>query len=289
MDIFDFRVKPKTALFFKDHVPEPIEAFKPYYARYGYDPEGDVRMQLRDTLEESTKELKECGVTKAMICATCAEDNVHTYEAMQKYPGFYYGMATVHTSQGVKQAYKALEIAYDEYNMSGFGINPYLEDIYATDPKYYPLYAMSEEKGKFVHIHSSFHYNPTTKMDLGNPEYIDQIAIDFPELKIIIAHAGRGFGLHAAWIADRHPNVFMDFTALHPKYVDFILLQMANTMLRKKVIYGSSNPLFHWDMWKLWQKYMKSENHQLFLHDNVLRVLGEIKDPVRKWNEKRDK
>lgn len=285
MEVFDFRVIPKVQEFFKNHLPEPIEAFKPYYRRFHYDPAGDARFNM-GIVDDSVEELKANGVTKALIMATCSDDNVLTYEAMKKFPEFFYGLATVHCSRGITRAFKGLEKAYDEYGFSGVGLNPYLENIVASDRKYYPLYALSESRGKFVQIHSSFHYNPYTSLGIGDPMHIDQIALDFPDLKIIIGHAGRGFGSLAAWIADKHENVYLDLTAMMPQYVDKELMHMANTLLRKKIIYGSSNPLFNWDIWKTWLPFIKEENQKLFFHDNAMRVLGLLEEKKKAWNEK---
>ncbi len=285
MELFDFRCIPRTPVFFKNHIPTPIDAFKPYYRRFHVDPDGDPRFAM-GTLAETVKELKENSVTRAMIYATCAEDNIQTFEAVKEYSDFFHGMATVHTSRGIEQAFSALEKAYDEYGFYGMGINPYLEDIPASDRCYYSLYALSEARGKFVHIHSSTHFNPSTAIDIGDPVHVDQIARDFPKLKIIVGHGGRGFGLMGGQVADKHENVYIDFTAMLPQYIEPELIQMANTLLRKKIIYGSSNPTLPWDIWKVWLKFISEKNQPLFFHDNAMGLLGLKQEKKKEWNEK---
>jgi uncharacterized protein len=272
MDIVDFRVRPRTAFFLKDLVPNPGPEWIRYLKMYKLVPgEG---MLAPVPLEEATEEIKAAGVSRAVIFGGNPEGNKVVRDAVAQYPDFYIGLAGVDMRRGPTQSYKDLELAYKEYGFHGVYLIPALSNVYADDPIMYPLYALSESMGKMVAVHTSIHYFTERLMDLGDPRRIDKVAGQFPDMRIVMGHAGRGFGMNAAWIADRHPNVYLDLTAIAPKYVPQDLLYAANTFLRDKTIYGSSYPALGYDVYKEWMELMRESNHERFFRNNAIKALG---------------
>ena len=271
-EIIDFRVRPQMPVFFDGIWPETRPEFVRYWKLY----KADERKHLLDfiSLEESTKNMQEAGVGRAVIAVSDALDNIDVYNAVTAFPDAYIGLASINIAAGITEACDELEKAYKEYGLVGLDLNPYLMGIYANDPKLYPLYALSSQMNKSVHIHCSINYSSYEVMDIGHPKYIDRVAVDFPNLRIVMRHAGRGFGQAAGWVVDRHRNVYIDVTALHPRYMDPLMLMAINTILRKKTIYGSSFPLLEYNVWEEWQHIIQQGNHQFFFRDNALRALG---------------
>ena len=272
MDIIDFRMRPKTPYFMQGITPNPTVEFQRYIKLYKATV-GKGRLEITN-LQSSTEEMHSKGVTKGVIVGGDIEGNKIVYETIQEFPDDYIGLAGVDITQGVTKGLEELEKCYTEYNLPGLNVSSYLSGVYANDPKMYPLYALSEKMGKLVSIHASLHYNPARKMDLGNPYIVDEIAVDFPNLRIVIAHAGSGYGMTAAWIADRHKNIYLDFSGLHPRYTDPMMSMAINTVLQKKAIYGSGHPCLHFDIHKEWKHVIHEGNQQNFFHDNALRALG---------------
>jgi len=79
----------------------------------------------------------------------------------------------------------------------------------------YPIYEKCIELGIPVLFHSGVVYFDKHLAHFGSPVYVDQVATDLPELKIIIAHLGGNYSFEALVIAEKHGNVFMD-TAFLP-------------------------------------------------------------------------
>ena len=113
----------------------------------------------------------------------------------------------------------------------------------------------------------------------GQPQHIDEIAVDFPELKIIVSHGGNGFGPPILAVAQRHPNVYLEFSALNPAYMAPEFLYAANTYLRDKCIFGTDYPLVDFNVAiGHWKKVLREDVQELFFRQNVLDAL--YKTPV---------
>jgi predicted TIM-barrel fold metal-dependent hydrolase len=72
------------------------------------------------------------------------------------------------------------------------------ESFYPNDPKLYPVYAKAQELGIPVKCHTGTSVFPASRLKYGDPVYIDDVAVDFPDLVAIITHSGRILGGNAA-------------------------------------------------------------------------------------------
>jgi len=183
-------------------------------------------------------------------------------------------LAGIDIREGVTQGVADLEIAYLEYGLSGLTLTPCLSGVSATDPRYYPLYALSEKMDRLVHIHSSQHFNPALPIDFCSPAHIDRIAIHFPGLRLVLGHGGIGFGTLGCIVASRHDNMYIDFCGLRPKYLPKEMITLINSSLRKRAIFGSNFPTLPYESVEEWKDFIKPENHELFFGQNALRVFG---------------
>lgn len=80
-----------------------------------------------------------------------------------------------------------------EMGFRGLKLYPTYQGFYANDSMLYPLYAKAQELGIPVMIHTGSSVFSGTRLKFGDPLYIDDVAVDFPELSLIQAHGGRGF------------------------------------------------------------------------------------------------
>ena len=128
-----------------------------------------------------------------------------------------------------------------EEGFRGLKLYPTYQHFYASDSRLYPLYAKAQELGIPVMIHTGSSVFRGARLKYGDPLYMDDVAVDFPELNLLMVHSGRGFWYDRAYfLAKLHPNVYMEISGLPPqKLLDYFpeLERVAD-----KVIFGSDWP-----------------------------------------------
>lgn len=269
MSVIDFRVRPRTAYFFKDLVPTVIPAYQAYVKIF----HGESRLRL-GTIEESVAEMTSGEITHGVIFSDSSEGNLEVFAACRQFPHRYYGLAGIDITKGVTKGMIDLEKAYKEYGLLGLNLSAFMTGIPADDPRYFPLYALSDKAGRMVQIHSAAHLNPAVPLEVADPYVIDRLAVHFPGMRIVMCHAGYGFGNIALQILMRHPNLFADFSGIHPKALHHDLVAAINGPLREKAIFGSNYPCLTFDIVSEWRKVVRNDNHELFFHLNAKKALG---------------
>lgn len=103
------------------------------------------------------------------------------------------------------------------------------------------IYRTCEKHGMPVMVHTGTSIFPGARSRWGNPMELDDVAIDFPDLRIIMAHAGRPLYMQEAFfILRRHPNVYVDLSGIPPKGLLEYFPRI--TELEKKVLWGTDWP-----------------------------------------------
>lgn len=170
-----------------------------------------------------------------------------------------------------------------ERGARGFKFHPSLQAFEPNDPRYYPLYEAIAEAG----VPALFHTGQTgigaglpgghgIKLRYSAPMLLDDVAADFPDLTIVMAHPSVPWQDEAISIATHKANVFIDLSGWRPKYFPPQLVRAANTMLRGKVLFGSDFPVITPDRWlaDFADLEIKDDVRPLILKDNAVRVLG---------------
>ena len=196
-------------------------------------------------------------------------------EYVSKYPDRFVGIASVDISHPVK-ACKELEYWVKERGFKGLRVIPWLWKIPPTSNLFYPLFA------KCVELDIPFmtqvgHTGPLYPSEPGRPvPYIDQIALDFPDLKIVCGHIGFPWTDEMIGVAWKHKNVFIDTSAYLPRYYPKQLLHYMNTYGKKRVMFGVNSPQLSWKEAHRQAKELplKKEVLELFLHGNARRLFG---------------
>jgi hypothetical protein len=265
----DFRVRLRTEETLKPWTTELHPGLAPYIDLY--------RMTTRLeplTVQENIDLMTSHGIEKAVICSGSSQENDVVADLCRAHPDRFIGFASISLDRGITQCYRDLSRAFEDLDLQGLGLVPCIQGVRADDRRHYPMYALTDDFGKIVVIHSSLHYNPHTPLEYGDPRYFDRIAVDFPDLKIVMSHAGVGFGNASLAIAQRHPNVFLEFSAIYPKYLPKIFIHAMNSFLKDKVLFGSDYPLIEYSVIEEWKKVVKPENHDAFFFHNAERLLG---------------
>jgi predicted TIM-barrel fold metal-dependent hydrolase len=170
-----------------------------------------------------------------------------------------------------------------EMGVRGFKFHPTLQGFSPDDPMAYPLYTALQELG----VPALFHSGQTgigagmpggngLRLRHSNPMLLDDVAADFPELTIILAHPSFPWQDEALSVATHKANVFIDLSGWSPKYFPPQLVQYANTVLKHKVLFGSDYPLITPERWMadFAELPIRDDVRPLILKENAIRVLG---------------
>lgn len=138
-------------------------------------------------------------------------------------------------------AAKQLEHDVRELGASGLKLYPSYQWLYPNDRALYSLYAKAVELDVPVTFHTGSSTFVGSRVKYSQPIYLDDVAVDFPDLVIFMAHAGRPFWYdEAEWLVKRHPNVYIDVAGLPPKRLPQYLPDLER--IAPKVLFGSDWP-----------------------------------------------
>ncbi|MBB2891852.1 amidohydrolase family protein [Flexivirga oryzae] len=144
----------------------------------------------------------------------------------------------------------------EEHGVRGFKFHPSLQGFSPDDEAYRPLWATLEELG----VPALFHTGQNgigaglpggrgLKLRYSNPLLLDDVAADFPQLTVILAHPSVPWQAEAISMATHKANIFIDLSGWRPKYFPKELVHAAGRMLRHKVLFGSDYPLLTPERW----------------------------------------
>jgi len=171
---------------------------------------------LTPSLEETIEDMDKAGVAQSVVVAIDAETtigyklpNEMIADAVSQYPDRLIGFAGVDPRKG-KIAVDELKNAVEELGMRGIKVMPHLHDVKPNDPMMYPIYEVAQRLSVPVLFHSGTQYHHGTRLRCCRPIDIDDVAVDFPDLPLIIAHFGWPWIGEALALAMRHPNVYIN-------------------------------------------------------------------------------
>jgi len=207
--------------------------------------------------------------------------NTEVLEAARANPDVLIPFASIDPHKGKLGVREARELI--AAGVRGFKFHPNIQAFWPNDRDYYPLYEVIAEAGLIALFHSG-----TTGIGAGmpggggvrlkysNPMLVDDVAVDFPELDIILAHPSFPWQDEALAIAVHKPNVYIDLSGWSPKYFPENLIRYTNSQLKTKMLFGSDYPLITPDRWLSdFEKLpIKDEVRPLVLKGNAARLLG---------------
>jgi hypothetical protein len=168
-------------------------------------------------------------------------------------------------------------------SVKGFKFHPNGQEFFPNDPIAYPLYEVLEEAGSIALFHtghsgvgSGLPGGGGIRLKYGNPMNIDDVAVDFPGLRIIMAHPSFPWQDEALSVAMHKPQVSIDLSGWLPKYFPPQLVRYASSMLRDQVLFGTDYPLITPDRWLADFEALEipDEVRPLILRENAIRLLG---------------
>jgi uncharacterized protein len=165
----------------------------------------------------------------------------------------------------------------------GFKLHPPLQQFFPNDKVAYPFYEVVAEAKLPVIFHTGHSGIGTgmrggggVRLKYGNPMDIDDVAVDFPDMPIIMAHPSFPWQDEAISVCLHKPQVYIDLSGWSPKYFSPVLVQYMNSLLKKKMLFGSDFPLITPDRWMAdFDKItVKDEVRPLVLKENAIRLFG---------------
>lgn len=177
----------------------------------------------------------------------------------------------------------AMARAYIDAGARGFKFHPSLQAFFPDDRMAYPLYEVIAES----RLPAVFHTGQTAVgsgqrggggvlLKHSNPLHLDEVAADFPDMQVVMAHPSVPWQDEALSIALHKPNVWIDLSGWSPKYFPPQLVRYSNTLLKDRVLFGTDYPALTPERWlrDFAALDVKDEVRPLILKDNAARLLG---------------
>jgi len=190
--------------------------------------------------------------------------------------------ASIDPSRGAEGVREARELV-QAGGIRGLKLHPPIQQFAPNDRIAYPLYEVFAEARLPVLFHTGHSGIGTgmpggggIRLKYGNPMLVDDVAVDFPEMPIILAHPSFPWQDEAISVCLHKPQVYIDLSGWSPKYFPANLIQYANTLLKHKVLFGSDYPLLTPDRWLAdFEKIgIRDEVRPLILKENAVRLFG---------------
>nr|XP_061810470.1 uncharacterized protein LOC133601403 [Nerophis lumbriciformis] len=224
--------------------------------------------------------LDAAGVDRALLCAWWGPDgplidNDTVAAQVRAAPDRFVAAASVDLHRPM-EAVRELERCVNELGFCALRILPWLWGLPPDDRRYYPLYA------KCIELNIPFclqvgHAGPLLPSEPGRPiPYLDHVACEFPELKIIGGHIGYPWTEEMIALARKYDNVFIDTSGYKPNRYPASLVEMMRGRGRKKVLFGSNHPMLSpmACLEGVDELGLDDEARELFLYGNAARVFG---------------
>ena len=239
---------------------------------------GQVISAVPQELSATVKALDEGSVRMGLISAWWGPHgplitNDEVASCVRHYPERFVGIASVNLSRP-REAIRELRRCVQELGFRGLRILPWLWNLSPDDRRYYPLYSECVELDIPFCLQVG-HAGPLCPSEPGRPiPYLDHVAHEFPELKIVAGHIGFPWTGEMISLATKYPNVYIDTSAYKATRYPADFVEYLRHHGRKKVLFGSNYPW--WppkDCLKgLEALHLDAETQGLFLYQNAQRV-----------------
>lgn len=247
------------------------------------------KFDKRPTIDETVAYYRERKMGLVMFAVDAEHEmgrrripNEEVAEAAQKNSDMMIAFGSVDPHKGRMGAREARRLI-EEYGVKGFKFHPTVQGFLPNDRMAYKLYEVIAEYKLPMLFHSG-HSGIGTGMRGGgglrlaysNPIHLDDVAIDFPDCPIIIAHPSWPWQDEALSVCLHKPNVYIDLSGWSPKYFPPQLVQYANTMLKHKMLFGTDFPLITPDRWikDFEAAGFRDKVKPLIMKENAVRLLG---------------
>ena len=238
------------------------------------------------SIENYLAKMDRAGIARSLLIAVRAGDiNVEgsfevpyerVAEICQAHPDRFSGLAGIDPFRGMR-ALSDLETAVREHGFVGAHLYPHWFGLAPDHAKYYPVYAKCCELDIpiMMQVGQSLVYSRGRRYpSVGRPICLDQVAIDFPDLKLLGIHIGMPWTDEMIAMAWKHDNVFIGVDAYAPRYWPPAVVHYLNTYGRHKVLFGTDWPVIDPEraVAEIENMDIRPEAMPLLMRENALRV-----------------
>ena len=181
------------------------------------------------------------GFRSAYLEAAVPDDQVAAY--VREHPDKLIGFAGIDPS-APKQAVEAMAYARDELGLRGISVAPAAQDFHPSASEAFKVYQEAVELALPVLFHSGPYLAARSKMEYARPILLDEVAREFPTLKIVVAHLGYPWVGETLVLLAKHAGVFSDISwLLHQPWDAYqALLSASQYGVMDKLLFGSGFP-----------------------------------------------
>ena len=205
----------------------------------------DVDLPIESTLTS----MDGVGVDVGLLSAWCGPNGLDLISNdevsgwVRAHPGRLAGLATVDLDRPM-EAVRELRRRVRDDGFVGLRVVPWLWRLPPTDRHYYPLFAECVELWVPFYIQVG-HTVPLQPSETGRPiPYIDEVALDFPDLVIVCGHVGYPWTEEMVAVARKHENVYIDTSAYTTRRLPAELVAFMKTRTgQRKVLFGTNYPM----------------------------------------------
>jgi predicted TIM-barrel fold metal-dependent hydrolase len=284
---------PEVMRHVSEHFPAEMAGYLRVFYKREARPEEFAAAAAAMVMDDDTliAALDQAGIEKSLITGFDEWSSVHeTFIPNElvagiaaRHPDRFIPFAGIDPFTGM-DGVRELEHLVRDRGFRGLSLRPFMTGLPADDRRYYPLYAKCVELEIPLSIHTSANWTTVAVSDLGHPRHIDTLAADFPELKIVMSHAGYPWVLEACLLAWKYPNVYLELAAHRPKYLAAPgtgwepLLRFGQTTVKDKVLFGTGWFLLGRPPSQVVEEFralpVAEDVFEMWLHGNAERLLG---------------
>jgi uncharacterized protein len=237
-----------------------------------------------DSIAAMIAKMDEAGVEKVFITQTkmwsyrnhwmymdTTIDEVAQYTTL--YPDRFVGLAGYNPFR-IKESLQEIELGVKQYGFKGVYVHIYGFDIPLSDAKMYPLFAKCVELDIPVSMQVG-HVLEAMPSEHGRPIYLDKIASDFPELKMIGAHTGWPWAAELISACYKWDNVYFGIDGWLPKYLAPEILHFMNSRMgMDRCVWGTNGLPWKASLDQMDQIGLKDDVKRKVLRDNTAQLFG---------------
>jgi len=246
----------------------------------------DIRTGV--AIEDYLAKMDRAGIAHSLlVAARCGDLRMkgsteipysRVHDVCQAFPESFSGLAGVDPTRGMA-GLRELEQAVKEFGFVGAHLYPHWFGLAPDAAQYYPYYAKCCELDIPIMMqvgHNLIYSRERRLPSVGRPICLDQVAIDFPELKLIGIHLGVPWTDEMISMAYKHENVFVGGDAYAPRYWPKQMVHFANTYGRHKFMFGTDWPVVDPEdaMRQVEELGLRDESKDLILRGNAVRIFG---------------
>jgi len=195
------------------------------------------------------------GVDSALTTGQPRIPNSHVVEGARRHSDVLIPFASIDPRRGAEAVAEAEDLL-SAGEVKGFKFHPNIQRFDPNDRIAYPLYELIQAAGAIALFHTG-HSGIGAGLPGGggirlrhsNPMLIDDVAVDFPDMKIIMAHPSFPWQDEAISVALHKPQVSIDLSGWSPRRFPPQLVSYMTGPLRRQVLFGSDYPLITPDRW----------------------------------------